>query len=143
MINKIIDAMKSNPHIEIIEPNLWAVNFDYVLNGWIDGLKFHHTTSEAVFALAEDIIILNSNKPIYKKIIPILKYIMNLQNKTIGQAKNFYNWIRNQCPSLKNNTDEEIMKFLNENRLLNDVELYVQLTNLEIERRKINKKERR
>lgn len=145
MINKIIDAMKSNPHIEIINPNLWAVNFDYVLNGWIDGLKFYDTTDKDFATLignkniGDGIIVLNSNAEIYKKVIPILQYIMKLPNNKIGKQKSFCDWIKTQVICLKKKTDKQIINFVKQNNCIAAMEFYFNLSKLEIDRRRIVK----
>ena len=90
MTNKILNAIKLNPHIKVINPNLWTVNFDYVLAGWIKELKFNNTDSNSFVTVADDVIILNSSKLVCSNIIPILESIMKLEKKkvfVIGQER--------------------------------------------------------
>ena len=137
MTNKILNKIKSNPHIKVINPNLWTVNFDYVLNGWIKEIKFHNTDSNSFIALADNVIILNSSKSSCENMIPILESIMKLPNNKIGKRESFCSWARTDMPSLKNNTNEEIMNFIIGKGFDYVIKLYLQLSELERQRRKI------
>ncbi len=137
MTNKILNKIKSNPHIKVINSNLWTVNFDYVLSGWIKEIKFHNTDSNSFITVADNVIILNSAKSSCENIIPILESIMKLPNNKIGKKESFCNWARTNMPSLKNNTNEEIMNFIIGKGFDYVIKLYLQLSELERERRKI------
>lgn len=137
MTNKILNKIKSNPHIKVINSNLWTVNFDYVLSGWIKEIKFHNTDSNSFITVADNVIILNSAKSSCENIIPILESIMKLPNNKIGKKESFCNWARTDMPSLKNNTNEEIMNFIIGKGFDYVIKLYLQLSELERERRKI------
>ena len=136
MTNKILNAIKLNPHIKVINPNLWTVNFDYVLAGWIKELKFNNTDSNSFVTVADDVIILNSSKLVCSNIIPILESIMKLPNNKIGKKESFCNWARKDMPLLKNNTDDEIINFIIEKNLNYVMTVYFQLSELERQRRK-------
>lgn len=136
MKDKSIEILKSNPNIKVVNEKLWTVNFDYVLNGWIKGLKFYDTTSENFVTVAKDIIILNNTKNMCSKIIPILEDIMKLPNNKIGKRTSFCNWVRKDMPLLKNATDGEIINFLIKNKFNQVIKLYNQLSELEKQRRK-------
>ena len=69
--------------------------------------------------------------------IPILESIMNLPNNKIGKRESFCNWVRTDMPSLKNNTNEEVMNFIIGKGLDYVIKLYLQLSELERQRRKI------
>lgn len=136
MTNKILNKIKANPHINVINKNLWVVNFDYVLFGWIKEIQFHDTTSDDCVAIAKDVIILNKNKKACSRMIPILKSIMKLPTEKIGKEESFCDWVRKDMPSLKKYTNEEIINFINENELNQVIKFYFQLSELEIKRRK-------
>lgn len=136
MTNKILNKIKLNPHIKVINPNLWTVNFDYVLNGWIKELKFYNTDSNGFITIADNTIILNNAKSMCSDIIPILESIMKLPSRKIGKKDSFCDWVRKDMPYLKNVTNDEIIKLIIENGLNNVMKLYMQLSELEKERRK-------
>lgn len=141
-LEKKIKELKVNPNITIINNNLWTVNFDYVINGWINGLKFHNANNESFVTVVEDIIILNSNKSICKEAVQILQDIMKLPTNKIGERHIFCNWVRKTAPYLKKKTDNEIIELMLTSYLKNVMILYMQLSELERERRK-NKYEKR
>ena len=140
MINKI-DKIKANPHINVITSNLWTVNFEYVLNGWIDDLKFYNADSNSFVTIANDIIILNSNKEMCSRVIPILKYIMKLSDKKIGTKKSFCDWLRKDMKIFKTNKNDVIIKWIGKNGYNQVEKLYSQLCELEKQRRNNKRKE--
>lgn len=136
-----INKIKANPHINVINSNLWTVNFEYVLNGWIDDLKFYNADSNSFVTIANDIIILNSNKEMCSRVIPILEYIMKLSDKRVGTKESFCDWLRKDMKLFKTNKNDVIIKWIEKNGYNQVEKLYLQLCKLEIQRRNNKRKE--
>lgn len=126
--------MHINSNIEIINSNLWVVDFNYVLNGWINEITFLETTNEEIATFAVDknsnnqIIILNKNHHGYQKIKNILIQVMKLSTSKMLKEKYMNRHIRKTLNGIqrKNKSLVELEK-----------NLYLLACKLEIERRKI------
>lgn len=126
--------MHINSNIEIINSNLWVVDFNYVINGWINEITFLETTNEEIATFAVDknsnnqIIILNKNHHGYQKIKKILIEVMKLSTSKMLKEKYINRYIRKTLNDIqrKNKSLVELEK-----------NLYLLACRLEIERRKI------
>lgn len=126
--------MHINSNIEIINSNLWVVDFNYVINGWINEITFLETTNEEIATFAVDknsnnqIITLNKNHHGYQKIKKILIEVMKLSTSKMLKEKYINRYIRKTLNDIqrKNKSLVELEK-----------NLYLLACRLEIERRKI------
>lgn len=124
--------MHINSNIEIINSNLWVVDFNYVINGWINEITFLETTNEEIATFAVDknsnnqIIILNKNHHGYQKIKKILIEVMKLSTSKMLKEKYMNRHIRKTLNDIqrKNKSLVELEK-----------NLYLLACKLEIERR--------
>lgn len=124
--------MHINSNIEIINSNLWVVDFNYVINGWINEITFLETTNEEIATFAVDknsnnqIIILNKNHHGYQKIKKILIEVMKLSTSKMLKEKYMNRHIRKTLNDIQR-----------KNKGLVELEknLYLLACKLEIERR--------
>ena len=107
-----------NPNIEVITPELWAVNSEYIKAGWIQELspvpglesvnKYASLTNDGIMILKKE-----------SEFYPVLKQLV---------------------PKIMRHTDEELQLChrLNHNMVLDDYEkLYLNVMEWEIERRRV------
>lgn len=133
---KDLNKIKLNPHIKVINPNLWTVNFNYISNGWVKEIEFNDYDGKSSVALAKDVIILDSSKEMCSRIIPIIQFIMKLPDKKIGTKESFCKWLRKDIKSFKNSKDDVIINWIKMKGYNQVAKLYLQLCELEIQRRK-------
>lgn len=122
-----------NSNIEIINSNLWVVDFNYVINGWINEITFLETTNEEIATFAVDknsnkqIIILNKNYHGYQKIKNILIEVTKLSTSKMMKEKYINKHIRKTLNDIQRK---------NESLVELEKKLYLLACKLEIERRK-------
>lgn len=77
-----------NPNIEVIAPDLWAVNFQWVKEGWIKELRFvHDAKCNCEYACLKDdgTIVINKGSEFY----PMLKsFMLKIMQHTDSELKN-------------------------------------------------------
>lgn len=124
--------MHINSNVEIINSNLWVVDFNYVMNGWINEITFLETTNEEIATFAVDknsnnqIIILNKNYHSYQKIKNILIEVMKLSTSKMLKEKYINRHIRKNLNDIQRK---------NKNLVELEKNLYLLTCKLEIERR--------
>lgn len=102
-----------NSNIEVISENLWAVNFEYVKNGYIKELKFNHNTSIDRLAVLTDDGKMILNKAVdYSVYVPFLKAMTTLDEAELNTMKGFYNFIRILIPKTQKWEDEKILHLI-------------------------------
>ena len=122
-----------NSNIEIINSNLWVVDFNYVINGWINEITFLETTNEEIATFAVDknsnkqIIILNKNYHGCQKIKNILIEVTKLSTSKMMKEKYINKHIRKTLNDIQRK---------NESLVELEKKLYLLACKLEIERRK-------
>lgn len=128
-----------NKNIEIINDDLWAVNFDFVNMDLIDEISFKGEKKTNYACPTDDgKILINKNHSIYTKHLPLFKEIMKLSDDLL-QEGGFYTVMRNVIHSLKKYTDEEIDYIIQKYKLENYEIVYHTWCDLEKERRIIKK----
>lgn len=128
-----------NKNIEVINENLWAVNYSFVKMNFIKELSFNN--SGDVFALAvltnDGKIIMNKDLP-YAVYVPFLKAIMQMKDSEIDTKHGFCNVIRTLTNS--DMSDQEIMHLIwSDSTLTMNWTIYQNFCNWERARRKVAK----
>ena len=86
-----------NPNIEVIAPNLWAVNFQWVKAGWIKELQFvPDAKCNCEYACLKDdgTMVINKDSEIY----PILKkFMLKLMQRTDSELGNIAQNLKNKA----------------------------------------------
>lgn len=130
---------KMNSNIEVINENLWAVEFAYVNQGWIKDLSFCQTKPSDYFCFTQDgKIVLNKDQSYYKDILKILNIIMKFRDEQLGSEKGYYFFLRIFIPKADNLTDQAFEKFIQSAQLDQVQKLFNQLSDLEQKRRIIH-----
>lgn len=128
-----------NPNIEVINENLWAVEFAYVCQGWVKDLTFTSTKSSDYVCLTHDgKIVINKNKPFHEDIIKYLKVIMGFKEEQLGTVQGFHFFLRVFIPKADNLTDQEFEKFVQSSQLDAIQKQFNDISNIEKNRRKIH-----
>lgn len=128
-----------NKNIEVINENLWAVNYSFVKMNFIKELSFNN--SGDVFALAvltnDGKIVMNKDLP-YAVYVPFLKAIMQMKDSEIDTKHGFCNVIRTLTNS--DMSDQEIMHLIwSDSTLTMNWTIYQNFCNWERARRKVAK----
>lgn len=149
---QLLNQVKLNSNIEIIYKNLWTVNFDYLSNGWLQGITIDNLDIESYLTIvgfganSSTIVILNKGYKNYEKILSIFKFIMKLTIKELQKKNTFYKWFRFNYEKYKKYSNIQIDCLLKKHDISKVKELYNQSCLLEIQRRrdeKIRKKKGR
>lgn len=127
-----------NKNIEVINENLWAVEFEYVKMGFIKEFTFNKVNGSDYATLTQDAkIILNKNKPIYKSIVRYLLIIMKMPGNQLACDKGFYKFIKVINTETKKFSDQEMELFIEKKKLNGIKQLFFNLSTIERERRRI------
>lgn len=127
-----------NKNIEVINENLWAVDFEYIKQGWMKGLSFNEHHSSDYYGFTQDgKIVLNKNQSNYKEYLKMLNIIMKFKDDQLGTEKGFLLFVRIFVPKADNLSDDVFKKFIQTAQLEQVQELFNALSNLERIRRTI------
>jgi hypothetical protein len=128
-----------NTNIEVINENLWAVEFAYVNQGWIKDLSFCQTKPSDYYCFTKDgKIVLNKDQSYYKDMLKILNIIMKFRDEQLGTDKGFHFFLRIFIPNADNLPDQAFEKFIQAVQLDQLRKLFNQLSEVEKVRRKIH-----
>ena len=127
-----------NSNIEVIGENLWAVNFIYVKNDYIQELSFNNNQSSDKFAVLTDDGKIVLNKALnYSSYVPFLEAVMTLKVSEINTKQGFCKVIRILIPKFKDWDDKKILNFIWADKSITaNWTIYQNLCKWESERRK-------
>ena len=130
-----------NSNIEVINENLWAVNFIYVKNDYIQELSFNNNQSSDKFAVLTDDGKIVLNKAFnYSSYVPFLEAVMTLMASELNTKQGFCKVIRILIPKFKDWTDKQIMQFIwSDSFITENWTIYQNFCKWESERRKTEK----
>jgi hypothetical protein len=130
-----------NKNIDVINDNLWIVNFHHVKCGYIKELSILHEGTEEKFAvLSNDGKYLVNKALNYSLYIPFIKAIMSLYIGELGSKQGFCKVIRQIAASTSKMTDEQIIKFIwSDNSVTGNWTIYENICKWEVERRSVQK----
>lgn len=139
---------KMNPNIKVINENLWAVDFEYINQGWVKDLSFNNPKPSDYMCFTNDgKIVINKNKPYHEDIIKYLKVIMRFKEEQLGSVKGFHYFLRVFIPKADNLIDQAFEKFVQSSQLDAVQKQFNDISNIEKNRRiiqaeyiKVNKK---
>lgn len=104
-----------NPHIKVINSNLWTVNFSYVGMNFIRELTFHKAADTDFMVLTEDgKLIMNSADEVMMRYLPVMKVVMSFPNRLLGTDRGFCSFVKVLVPELDKLTNDELMAYLKE-----------------------------
>lgn len=128
-----------NPNISVINENLWAVDFEYIKQGWVKDLSIINPKASDCACLTNDgKIVLNKNHQYYNDVYKLLNIIMKFRNEQIGTDQGFRFFIRILVPNAENLTDEAFEKFVSSDLLKKVQKLFNQYSGVEQNRRIIH-----
>ena len=132
---------KMNSNIEVIGENLWAVNFEYVKNDYIQELSFSNMQSTDRLAVLTDDGIIVLNKAFdYSTYVPFLQAVMTLNKAELVTKQGFCKVIRILIPKIKDWDDKKILNFIwSDSSITENWTIYQNLCRWESERRKTEK----
>lgn len=139
---QLLNQVKLNTNIEIIYKNLWAVNFAYLSNGWLQGIIIDNLDIESYLTIvgfganSSTIVILNKGHKNYEKVLSVFKFIMKLSIKEMQNKKTFYKWFRCNFKNYKKYSNAQVDYLLKKHDISKVKEFYNQSCLLEIQRRK-------
>ena len=127
-----------NKNIEVINENLWVVNFNHIELGYIKELSFEKTTGDDFMTITEDgKIILNKAENNLDRAIEILTLVMLLPDDLLGTKKGFYSFMRNRIPQWAKKEDKWIDLAVQYYNLDKQKDAYNSVSAWEKERRKV------
>ncbi|WP_157453644.1 hypothetical protein [Clostridium sartagoforme] len=128
-----------NPNISVINENLWAVDFEYIKQGWVKDLSFNNPKPSDYMCFTHDgKIVINKNKPYHEDIIKYLKIIMRFKEEQLGTVQGFHFFLRIFIPKADNLTDEAFEKFVQSSQLDAVQKQFNDISNIEKNRRIIH-----
>lgn len=130
-----------NSNIEVINENLYAVNFHFITMGYIKELTLtNQETVQKLAFLSEDGKYYLNKAVAYEAYVPFIQAIMKLNDGAIYTKQGFCNVIREVAPSFKKMTDKQIIKFVwSDNSITGNWTIYQNLCKWEFDRRKVQK----
>lgn len=130
---------KMNLNINVINDNLWAVDFEYIKRGWVKEVSLKDTKASDCACLTNDgKIVLNKNHQYFNDIHRLLNIIMKFRNEQLGTDQGFRFFIRILVPNAESLTDEAFEKFINSDLLKQVQKLFNQYSGVELKRRIIH-----
>lgn len=128
-----------NPNIKVINENLWAVDFEYIKQGWIKDLSYvNPKPSDYLCFTREGKIVINNNKQFHEDIIKYLKIIMNFKEEQLGTVQGFHFFLRVFIPKADTLNDQAFEKFMKVAQLDAVQKQFNDISNIEKNRRKIH-----
>jgi hypothetical protein len=128
-----------NPNIKVINENLWAVDFEYIKQGWIKDLSYvNPKPSDYLCFTREGKIVINNNKPYHEDIIKYLKIIMNIKDEQLGTVKGYHFFLRVFILNADKLTDQAFEKFIQASQMEAVQKQFNDISNLEKNRRIIH-----
>lgn len=125
-----------NKNIEVINENLWVVNFDYVRLGYIKDLNIINPKQSDYMCFTTDgKIVINNNKEFHEDIIKYLKIIMEFKEEQLGTVQGFYKFIRIFIPKAGKLNNQVFKKFVQSSKLDKVQEQFNNISNIEKNRR--------
>lgn len=125
-----------NKNIEVINENLWAVDFEYIKQGWIQGLSFSvPKPSDSACITNDGKLILNKQHALYKDICKLIKIIMKFRDVQLGTEEGYRFFIKIFVPKAEDLNEQAFEKFVNSDLLKHIRKLFNQLSDLELKRR--------
>lgn len=130
-----------NKNIEVISEKVWAVNFNFVKVGYIKELTFKNQEStDCLAVLTNDGTYILNKAVSYSVYVPFIQAVMSLNIAELNSKHGFCKVIRTIVPSIKNMTDEQIIKFIwSDNSITGNWTIYQNLCKWESERRTVEK----
>lgn len=104
-----------NRNIKVLNKFLWAVNFNFVLNGYIKEIVLYDTKPNDVVSLANNgVIIINTECSYFEIKKEMLEYVMTLSDDDIGTQQGFCEYIRIFVPAWSMFDDIKVSSLLDE-----------------------------
>lgn len=134
-----------NSHIDIIDKDLLAVNFEYVKMGFIKDLTYSEapgSTVQKVVTIANNgafIVNKTGSKQDFEQVVRMVKAIMNLKEAEIFKKQGFASWVSAFLPSGKQYTVDQAMQILKVKGFEGFWTIYWNLCEAEKTRRKVKK----
>ncbi|WP_035051654.1 hypothetical protein [Carnobacterium pleistocenium] len=129
-----------NQNIEVINENLWLVNFHYIDQGYIPELKDvsrNHTDYKII--TKEGTLILDKGYKEGSELVPIFSYVMNLDDKRLKENQAFKSFLAESNPKIAN-WDEKLMDtYIGYHHLEAALKMFNEISVLEQTRRKVKK----
>jgi hypothetical protein len=130
-----------NPNIKVINKNLWMVNFSYVGMDFIKEITFKKSTDADFMCLSQDgKLIMNSGDELSHKTLPMMKVVMTLPNRLLGNEGGFCFFVKVFIPKLDKLTNDELLEFVKQQNLVNMKAVFDTACKWEKERRQLHKK---
>lgn len=96
-----------NKNIDVINENLWVVNFEHIKMGYIKGLTLNKTDDFMTLSNDGKIFLNKADKDI-KKAIQITSAVMTLPDEKLGTKQGFFKYMKNIMPKWEEKEDKWI-----------------------------------
>ncbi len=129
-----------NKNIEVINENLWAVNFELVKSGFIKEIRLVDADNAQFACLtSQGRILLDKCHPIYQRHLPLVLEVMNLSDSQMDEPESFYTVMKNLVKSLQSCTNERIEQIIQQHDLEDIRKIFMMCCDLEKQRRQYKK----
>lgn len=129
-----------NKNIEVINENLWAVNFELVKSGFIKEIRLVDAANAQFACLTnKGRILLDKGHPIYQRHLPLVLEVMNLTDSQMDEPESFYMVMKNLVKTFQSCTNERIEQLIQQYDLENVRNIFIMCCDLEKQRRQHKK----
>ena len=130
-----------NQNIEVVNENLWLLNFHHIDQGYIPELKDiskNHTDYKII--TKEGIIVLDKAYKEGSELVPIFNYVMKLNNEQLKENQAFKVFLAESNSKIAN-WDEKLMNtYIGYHHLEGTLKMFNEISELERIRRRVEKK---
>lgn len=129
-----------NGNIVKINENLFVVNFQYIAEGYIEGIRFRNG-DEVLNKLAtlsnNGEMFLNQAIPGHEKYIKFITWVMSMSDEELLSDAGFYKFFQKFVPAAKEMKTDELKKFLEQDAYKNIQPMYENIKGWEVARREV------
>lgn len=132
-----------NGNIIKINENLFVVNFNYIAEGYIEGMSFNdgdESLNKLVTLSNDGKMFLNQAIPGHEKYIKFITWVMSMKDRELKSDDGFYKFFRKFVPSAKKMKIAELKKFLEQDAYKNIRPMYENIKGWEMARRENQRK---
>ncbi len=125
-----------NKNIKVINDNLWLVDFQYIMMGYIKEITFINAKADDPMCLTNDgKLVLNSSIKECNRMIPLIEAIMKIPTNELNMKKGFIEVTKILIPGIGDYTDEKVLQLTDKPIFKNTKLLYDTFCRWEVQRR--------
>lgn len=125
-----------NKNIKVINDNLWLVDFQYIMMGYIKEITFINAKEDDPMCLTNDgKLVLNSSIKDCNRMIPLIEAIMKIPTNELNMKKGFIEVTKMLIPVIGDYTDEKVLQLTDKPTFKSTKLLYDTFCRWEVQRR--------